>query len=151
MKYFQDKAGESSQVQLLTLIPAPLQNLMLVFTFRLLLVSNISSTVWGSMEMMLWKWPILLFCQSCICVISAKLICFWSYFTSRDDGFADNSQGYEVFPRVTFIDPQGLKPGPGFLPRTQTDWLWTHLRFLRETVPVSIPIPVFSSVLGLKI
>lgn len=119
VKYFPDKAGESSQVELLTFIPASLQNLMQVFTSRLLLVSTISSVVWGSIEMTLWNWSILLFCHSSICVISANLIGFWSYFTGHDDGFADNWQEYEVFLRVKFIDPQGLKPGPGFLQRTK--------------------------------
>lgn len=51
---FQDKVGECNQVQLLTLIPAPLENLMPVFASQLLVVvSNINSIVWGPMEMML--------------------------------------------------------------------------------------------------
>lgn len=57
VKYFQNKAGECIQVQLLTLIPASLENLMPVFTSILLVVvSNINSIVWGPMETMLWNW-----------------------------------------------------------------------------------------------
>lgn len=54
VNYSQDKAGECIQVQLLTLIPASMENLMPVFTSGLLVVvSNINRIVWGPMEMML--------------------------------------------------------------------------------------------------
>lgn len=42
--------GESTKAQLLTLIPASLENLMPGFTSRLLLISKGSRIVWGLME-----------------------------------------------------------------------------------------------------
>lgn len=70
------KQGKSTPAQLLTVIPASLENLMPGFTSQLPFVSNVSSITWSLTEMMFWNVPILLFCNPFICAITANFTCF---------------------------------------------------------------------------
>lgn len=153
VKYFWDKAGECTQVQLLTLIPASLENVMPVFTSRLLVVvSNINTTVWGPVEIMLWNWPVHV-CEVC------QLDLLLEILLPVVMGLLTTGKSRSCFLRLkircllvwNLLILRGSNPVLDSFTRTQTDLLWTHPSFATETLPVSITVQVLSSCLRLKI